>query len=76
MSLKSGLTRGVPLQGAHPIVGSWGGALKDRAGTDRFQTGAEVAYATPALVEYGTIQEWTKGSTGNGSALINISLVL
>ena len=76
MSLKSALTRGVPLQGAHPIIGSWGGALKDRERQHRFEPGADVAYVTPALVEYGTIQEWTKGSLGNGSALINISLVL
>lgn len=34
----------------------------------------DVAYDAPALLEYGTIAEWTAGRLGG--ALINISLIL
>ena len=74
MSLKSGLTQGVQPQGAHSIIGSWGGALKDRVRNERFEPWAEVAYAAPALVEYGTIQEWTKGRLGGQIIQISLSL--
>jgi hypothetical protein len=40
---------------------------------EKSESGADT-YEPPALIQYGTIEEWTKGSVHN--QLISISLIL
>jgi hypothetical protein len=42
-------------------------------GSDREQVESAEAYEPPALLHYGTIEEWTRGSVREG---ISISLVV
>jgi hypothetical protein len=52
----------------------WGGITIVQMEPKDLALEAEVAYEAPALLEYGTIAEWTAGRLGG--AIINISLII